>query len=69
MSSSLNKNGLSDEEVRDSFEKFGNNSLVFKQDRVLFDVFKTIVSEPMYIILLWGKKRRYYVIDLLGSMT
>jgi len=35
MSSSLNKNGLSDEEVRDSFEKFGNNSLVFKQDRVI----------------------------------
>ena len=63
------KDGLSDEGVRDSIEKWGNNSLVFKQDRVLFDVFKTIVSQPMYIILLWGKKRRYYVIDLLGSMT
>jgi magnesium-transporting ATPase (P-type) len=52
MSSSLNKNGLSDEEVRDSIEKFGNNSLVFKQDRILFDVLKGIVLEPMFIILL-----------------
>ena len=52
MSSSLNKNGLSDDEVRESIEKFGNNSLVFKQDRVLFDVLKGIVLEPMFIILL-----------------
>ncbi len=52
MSSTFNKNGLSDEEVKDRIEKYGNNSLVFKQDRVLFDVFKGIVSEPMFIILL-----------------
>jgi len=63
------KDGLSDEEVKESIEKYGNNSLVLEQDSVLLDVFKGIVSEPMYIILLWGKKRRYYVIDLLGSMT
>jgi len=29
------KDGLSDEGVRDSFEKFGNNNLVFKQVRVI----------------------------------
>jgi hypothetical protein len=29
------KDGLSDEGVRDSIEKWGNNSLVFKQDRVI----------------------------------
>jgi len=29
------KDGLSDEEVRDSIEKWGNNSLVFKQDKVI----------------------------------
>ena len=52
MSSTFNKNGLSDEEVRESIEKHGTNSLVFKQDRVLLDVFKGIVSEPMFIILL-----------------
>jgi len=63
------KDGLSDEEVKESIEKYGNNSLVLEQDSVLLDVFKGIVSEPMYIILLWGKKRRYYVIDLWGSMT
>ena len=69
MNSIPKKDGLSDEEVKESIEKYGNNSLVLEQDSVLLDVFKGIVSEPMYIILLWGKKRRYYVIDLWGSMT
>ena len=52
MSSTLNKNGLTDEEVRESIEKHGTNSLVFKQDSVLIDVFKGIVLEPMFVILL-----------------
>ena len=52
MSSTFNKNGLTDEEVRESIEKHGTNSLVFKQDSVLIDVFKGIVLEPMFVILL-----------------
>ena len=52
MLTTVNENGLNEEEVRHSFTKYGSNSLILKQDRVFWDVIKGIVLEPMFVILL-----------------
>ncbi|MGB4769988.1 MAG: cation-translocating P-type ATPase [Chitinophagaceae bacterium] len=44
--------GLSSEEVLQSKATHGLNALALKQDRVLFNVLKEIVLEPMFILLL-----------------
>ena len=52
MITSVNENGLSEEEVKQSLTKYGSNSLVLKQDSVFLDVLKGIVLEPMFVLLL-----------------
>lgn len=44
--------GLSSEEVLQSKATHGSNTLALKQDRVLLNVLKEIVLEPMFILLL-----------------
>lgn len=44
--------GLSAEEVMQSKTTYGTNTLSLKQDRVLLNVLKEIVLEPMFILLL-----------------
>jgi len=44
--------GLTDEEVIISRENFGTNSLALQEDRVLLNVLKEVVLEPMFILLL-----------------
>lgn len=44
--------GLSAEEVAASRESHGNNSFEIKEDRVLLEVLKEVVLEPMFILLM-----------------
>jgi Ca2+-transporting ATPase len=44
--------GLTDEEVIISRENFGTNSLALQEDRVLLNVLKEVVLEPMFMLLL-----------------
>ncbi|WP_439505452.1 cation-translocating P-type ATPase [Sediminibacterium sp.] len=44
--------GLSDQEVLNARNKFGNNQLSFKKDNSFIDALKSIFKEPMVILLL-----------------
>jgi len=44
--------GLTDEEVIISRKNFGTNSLALQEDRVLLNVLKEVVLEPMFMLLL-----------------
>lgn len=44
--------GLTDEEVNVSRKKFGSNTLEMQEKKVLFDVLKGVLLEPMFILLL-----------------
>lgn len=44
--------GLSDEEVINAREKFGQNQLVFKKENGLIDALKSLIKEPMITLLL-----------------
>ena len=50
--SAFPEQGLSTEEVLQSKAAHGTNALALKQDRVLLNVLKEIVLEPMFILLL-----------------
>lgn len=52
MISTYNENGLTDQEVKNSFFQNGSNSLNLKKDKVFKNVLKGIVLEPMFVILL-----------------
>lgn len=44
--------GLSPDEVEAKRKQFGSNTIELKEDRVLLSVFKEIVLEPMFLLLL-----------------
>ncbi len=44
--------GLTEEQVTDSRQKYGSNTLEMQEDRVLLQVLKDVVLEPMFILLL-----------------
>ena len=47
-----NMTGLSSEQILDSRQQHGSNAIEFKEERVLLNVLKEIVLEPMFILLL-----------------
>jgi len=48
----LTFSGLSDQEVIDARQRFGNNQLVFKQSNRWKDAFNGLFKEPMILLLL-----------------
>lgn len=48
----LNVQGLSDEQVTEARTKFGSNILSFKKENGIIDAFKSLIKEPMVILLL-----------------
>ena len=48
----VNQTGLTEEQVLQSRQQHGSNDLPFKDDRVLLQVLKEVVTEPMFIILV-----------------
>ncbi len=50
--STLNYNGLSNDQVVKSRQENGSNNLKLKDDRVLLQVVKEVATEPMFILLL-----------------
>ena len=48
----INIKGLSDAQVSQSRNQFGNNSIEIQENRVLWHVLKEVVFEPMFILLL-----------------
>ena len=48
----FNIKGLSNEQVRDAREKFGYNRLKYKKENGFFDAVKSLIKEPMIILLL-----------------
>ena len=44
--------GLSDEAVKHSRKKHGENSLSYKRDNSFLDALKSIAQEPMVILLM-----------------
>ena len=52
MNSSENQRGLTAEQVTVSRNRHGSNTLEMHEDRVLLQVLKEVVLEPMFIILL-----------------
>lgn len=48
----FNIEGLSDEQVIEAREKFGHNALDFKKENGFIDALKSLVKEPMVVLLL-----------------
>lgn len=48
----FNTTGLNDDEVKQSRFKFGENSLTYKKENTFFDAVKSLLSEPMVLLLL-----------------
>jgi Ca2+-transporting ATPase len=51
---SFNINGLTDAEVIESRTKFGQNTLEYKKENGFLDAVKSIVKEPMVVLLLFA---------------
>ena len=51
-STNFNINGLSTDKVKESREKFGSNTSEYKKENGFIDALKSIVKEPMVILLL-----------------
>ncbi len=52
MTTTDQQKGLTTEEAAQSRQQFGSNTLELKEDRVLLNVLKGVVLEPMFILLL-----------------
>jgi Ca2+-transporting ATPase len=50
--STFNINGLSNTEVIDSREKYGQNKLDYKKENIFFEAIKSLAKEPMVIMLM-----------------
>lgn len=48
----FNINGLTDEQVIIAREKYGHNKLQYKKENGFFDALKSLVKEPLLILLL-----------------
>lgn len=59
-------NGLSNKEVLDARERFGNNQLVFKESNGIKEAIKSIFKEPMVILLL-AAALIYFITGNLGD--
>ncbi|MEP7374959.1 MAG: cation-translocating P-type ATPase [Chitinophagaceae bacterium] len=52
MTTEINNTGLTNEQVTESRRQHGGNTLEMQEDRVLLQVLKEVVLEPMFILLL-----------------
>jgi Ca2+-transporting ATPase len=62
----FNIKGLTDEEVILAREKFGQNSLDYKKENGVLDAIKSLVKEPMIVILLLATLI-YFIIGEIGN--
>ncbi len=58
--------GLTSKQVLDSRAQFGSNALEYKKENGLLDAFKSLIKEPM-IILLLASSSIYFIIGDLGD--
>lgn len=61
---SFNIKGLTHEQVMEAREKYGYNRLEYKKENGVFDALKSLVKEPMVILLLMASSI-YFISEML----
>ncbi len=62
----FNLTGLTDSEVKASREKYGSNRLEYKKENTFFDAIKSVVKEPM-VLLLFVAAFIYFISGKIGD--